>query len=232
MYQDIYYVPKRTGTYSDVLVAYGLATLLDHIFRQVKDPTDRWRIVLEDSGGHYLVRLSEPVQEEWVRKCFFFEPLPFVKRGDLPVPAGVGPFRDRDQERSDFFRYVQSGGQAPNGTQLDPPRPDFRVLDFIGHQNVQAANPVKKQGRIVGFQSYNAAVVRWAKYRASFDLSISTILELSAAPESDLDVVAQQWRQRSNAPADEITITCSQALNPMQGQGQNKPNVSLAQPQA
>ncbi|RMG62354.1 MAG: hypothetical protein D6709_11910, partial [Chloroflexi bacterium] len=61
MYQDIYYVPKRTGTYSDVLVAYGLATLLEHIFRQVKGPADRWRIVLEDGGGHYLVRLSEPV---------------------------------------------------------------------------------------------------------------------------------------------------------------------------
>jgi hypothetical protein len=221
MYQDTYYIPKRTGTYSDVLVAYGLASLLDHIFRQVKDPTERWRIVLEDGGGHYLVRLSEPVREEWCKTCSFFEPLPFVTRTGIAVPVGVGSFRDRDQERSDFFRYAQSGNQVLNGTQMDPPRPDFRVLDFVGHRNVQITNPTTN-----GFQSYNAMVVRWAKYRDKVNISVATILEMFAAPEMDLDSISQKWRRLTEAESDDVTITCSQALNPMQGQGQNKPKAN------
>ena len=226
MYQDIYYVPKRTGTYSDVLMAYGLAVLLDHIFRQVKDPAERWRIVLEDGGSHYLVRLSEPVQEEWVKTCTFFHLLPFITRRGITVPDGLVLIRNRDQERSDFFRYIQSEEQTVDSNLTSPPLPDFRVLDFLGHQNVQVTNPVKKNGKIVGFQSYNAVVIRWAKYRDGFSTSVSTILRMFAAPETDLNAIAQEWRKLSEAQSDDVRITSSQALNPMQGQGQNKPKAN------
>lgn len=224
MYQDTYYVPKRTSTYSDVLVAYGLAALLDHIFRQVKDPAERWRIVLEDGGGHYLVRLSEPVQEEWLRTCSFFSPLPFVVRKGMQIPEGIISPRDWDQERADFFRYLQAGQESQtdqDSERLEPPKPDFRVLDFIGNPNVQVTNPTKN-----GFQSYNEAVVRWERHRGDFSTSLAIVLEMFASPTTEVDVAARMWRENTRASQKDVQITCSQALNPMQGQGQNKPKAN------
>lgn len=221
---DTYFVPKRTGSYSDVLVAYGLAALIDHIFRQVKGPTGRWQITLEDGGGHYLVRLSEPLREEWCKTCSFFSLLPFVLRKGMQIPEGIISFRDWDQERTDFFRYIQAGQESQTDQDsegLEPAKPDFRVLDFIGNRNVQVTNPTKN-----GFQSYNEAVVRWERHRGDFSTSLAIVMEMFASPTAEVDVAARMWREKTRASQEDVQITCSQALNPMQGQGQNKPKAN------
>lgn len=139
----------------------------------------------------------------------------------MQVPDSPLPIRDWDQERTDFFRYLRADEETRSSGQVDPPQPDYRVLEFIGHRNVQVTNPTK-----TGFQSYNEMVMRWEKYRAGFHYSLTAILALFASTDADVEAISQAWRSHANASLDDVEVTCSQALNPMQGQGQNKPKAN------
>jgi len=79
MYQKVYYVDKRTGTFSDVFVAYGLATLLDSVLANFVEG-DRW-VRIRDMGPYYAVELSHPLRKEWVDKAPFKALAPYIKTG-------------------------------------------------------------------------------------------------------------------------------------------------------
>jgi hypothetical protein len=220
MYQDIYYVPKRTGTYSDVLVAYGLASLLEHIFRQVKDPTERWRIVLEDGGGHYLVRLSEPVREEWVHRLPpLRNPAPRLIRQGEAVPED-GPARNVDET----WAQVRSWGeqrralaeQGVRGTEieqqlrdLEPPG-DWATVVFLGDFRMQADD------------IYNRIVSQWTKARNHTDEYIGALLSLFAEPDADIATILDDWTRLAKRDGIRAKETASQLLNPHQGKGLNE----------
>lgn len=218
MYQDIYYVPKRTGTYSDVLVAYGLATLLDHIFRQVKDPAERWRIVLEDGGGHYLVRLSEPVQEGWMDKLTSLRnPAPLIiRRGEA---ADDAPTRDVDETWAQVKRWGEQrqalAEQRVRGTDaeqqlrdLEPPD-DWATVVFLGDSRMQADG------------IYNRIVSQWAKACNHLSEHVATLLALFARPDPD-DVALEAWNRLAERDGIKPKETASQLLNPHQGKGLNE----------
>lgn len=220
MYQDIYYVPKRTGTYSDVLVAYGLATLLDHIFRQVKDPTERWRIVLEDGGGHYLVRLSEPVREEWVyRLPALRNPAPLiVRRGQ----AGEDdePVRNVD----DTWAQVKLWGeqrkalaeQGVRGTDLEQqlrdfePPTDWATVVFLGDFRMQADG------------IYNRIASQWNKSRVRLADHLPAVLSLFGHPDTGPSDILAAWSKLAKRDGIKPEETASQLLNPHQGKGLNE----------
>lgn len=220
MYQDVYYVPKRTGTYSDVLVAYGLATLLDHIFRQVKDPTDRWRIVLEDGGGHYLVRLSEPVQEEWVHRLpplHNLAPL-IVRRGQ--AAADDEPARDVDETWAQIRLWGEQrrtlAEQGVRGTDLEQqlrdlePPTDWATVVFLGDFRMQADG------------IYNRIVSQWNKARVKLADHLPSILSLFAHPDTDPSGVLVAWSKLAKRDGIKPEETASQLLNPHQGKGLNE----------
>ncbi len=219
MYQD-YYVPKRTGTYSDVLMAYGLATLLDHIFRQVKEPTDRWRIVIEDIGSHYLVRLSEPVQEAWMQRLKSLRnPAPLIVRGEQPA-VNNEPARDVDKTWEQVRLWGEQrrvlAEQGVRGTDLEqqlsdlePPQ-DWAVVTFLGDSKMQA------------IKAYNRIVEQWQKARAHVSEHVSSLLALFAKPDSDAEAVLEAWRHLAKRDGIEPEETASQLLNPHQGKGLNE----------
>jgi hypothetical protein len=238
MYQDIYYVPKRTGTYSDVLVAYGLASLLDHIFRQVKDPTERWRIVLEDGGGHYLVRLSEPVREEWVSKDLFFRsPAPFLTNRRTPadqmppdtdtrdVDATWQQVRSYQEIRSDLW------GEGVRGTDLEQqlrdlePPGDWTVVAFLGDEKMQTMDTLKKDKRTGEYRYtrgvYNRIVSQWARSRGLVAEHVRVILRYFATPEVNAAALAS-WKKAARKSGLRVQETSSQLLNPHQGKGLNE----------
>ncbi|MFC1465051.1 MAG: hypothetical protein ACFLMY_09400 [Candidatus Brachytrichaceae bacterium NZ_4S206] len=220
MYQDTYYVPKRTGTYSDVLVAYGLATLLDHIFRQVKDPTDRWRIVLEDGGGHYLVRLSEPVREEWVHRLpALRNPAPLiVRRGQ--AAADDEPARDVDETWSQVRLWGEQrralAEQGVRGTDLEQqlrdlePPTDWATVVFLGDFRMQADG------------IYNRIASQWNKARGRLADHLPVILSLFAHPDTDTNDALADWSKLAKRDGIKPEETASQLLNPHQGKGLNE----------
>lgn len=224
MYQDIYFVPKRTGTYSDVLVAYGLAALLDHIFRQVKGPAGRWQIVLEDGGGHYLVRLSEPLQEVWLTGLAdMANPAPLVVRGSQGV-AQDGPVRNVDatwsqvkaygeQRRALWDQNVRGDDLEQRLRDLEPPA-DWATVVFLGDFRMQAAD------------IYNRIASQWAGCRPHPAEHLSSLLALFARPEGEDQQALADWTKLAKRDGLKPVETASQLLNPHQGKGLNEPKAN------
>ncbi len=100
MFTDVYFVPKASGTYADVFMAYGFARLMERLLLKVKrgDPTASIRVSIEDAGPYFVIRLSEPFREEFLGKIEFPADLvPFISSKKFPAPSGAVPSRDVDE---------------------------------------------------------------------------------------------------------------------------------------
>jgi len=227
MYQDTYYVPKRTGTYADVLTAYGLATLLDHLFRQVKSPYDTWRIEIADAGPHYLIRLSEPLREEWIQDNHFFRsPAPFItnrrtKPEDVPPDTST---RDVDAtwEQVRTYRETRSAlwDEGIRGTDLEQqlrdkePSDDWTLVAFLG------------DGRMQALGIYNRVIAQWSRSRELISSHLRTLLQLYAEPEAQESAILRSWEKMAKSEGLRVRETASQLLNPHQGKGLNEPKAN------
>ncbi len=223
MYQDTYFVPKRTGTYVDVLVAYGLATLLDRLAGQARGGFARPRITIVDAGPYYETRLSEPVREEGVPDGLFFRsPAPFLTNQRAPadaVPPDT-PTRDVDGtwEQVRAYRDLRSTlwGEGVRGSDLEgqlrdqEPPGDWTVVAFLGDGRMQA---VDIYNRIVGY---------WAQSRDRAAEHIRAILRLFSTPTGDEEAL-RAWEQGAGKAIPKTRETASQLLNPHQGKGLNEP---------
>jgi hypothetical protein len=78
MYQDTYYVDKQSGTFADVLLAFGLARLLQVLADDGAGPGSV-NVRLRDAGPYFKVELSEPVREEWLQRASFQSLAPYAR---------------------------------------------------------------------------------------------------------------------------------------------------------
>ena len=109
---DVLWVPKRSGTYPDVLEACGLALLVDHIFQQRLGGVGGWKIQVEDAGGHYRIRLDRPLETAWLADLpYFRSPAFYILRG-----------RDKNRPRRTWI----SGTWTPSGSRCAPITPSAR----------------------------------------------------------------------------------------------------------
>lgn len=202
MYQDTYFVPKRTGTYADVLTAYGLATLIDRIFQYAQGPQGHWRIEIADDGSHYLIRLSERLREEWVNKCpFFHSPAPFiVSRRTASEKVKRSALWEQGARGTDLEQQLRD---------MEPPT-DWAVVAFVGDGLMQA----------VGI--YDRIVNQWAESRPYFLTHVQAILSLYGSPSVDAENVLEGWTKDVKKAKVRTRETASQLLNPHQGKGQNE----------
>ncbi len=221
MFQDTYYVPKRTGTYSDVLVTYGLAVLLHRIMQHAKGPEATWRISLLDGGTHYLVRLSESIREEWLEDIKFFQaPAYYLRRNEADKAPPDTDVRDvsatwemvraySEQRRALFDEGVRGTDLEQQLRDLEPPW-DWAVVVFLGDTRMQARG------------IYNRLVAQWAQERSLVPEHLRAILRLYALPDADLELVIAPWSKLAKDAGLRMGYTASQLLNPHQGKGLNE----------
>jgi len=223
MYQGTYFVPKRTGTYADVLLAYGLATLLDQLAGQARGGFARPRITLIDAGPYYQIRLSEPLQEEEVPDGLFFRsPAPFLTNRNTradQVPPDT-PTRDVDKtwEQVRAYRDMRPTlrGEGVRGSDLEgqlrdqEPLGDWTVVAFLG------------DGRMQAMDIYNRIVGYWAQSRDRAAEHIRAILRLFSTPTGDEEAL-RAWEKGAGKAIPKARETASQLLNPHQGKGLNEP---------
>jgi hypothetical protein len=239
MYQQTYFVSKRTGTFADVLVAYGLAAVLDEVMRKVKGPSGQWRVWLRDAGPYYTVELSEPLVPEWVGTCSRFTLVPFVQREgrekNVIPPLGFPRawIRDLTTEREDFYTYLATSKQSGKAqsdeaiTDVDramkdlAPKADFRVLECVGDWKMQATGLTR-----TGFQSYNALAVLWWETSSHLADNIEAILEMCSSIDAELEDMGKKWAKAVGVRVPQARLNASQLLNPAQGQGQNHPKAN------
>ncbi len=225
MYQDTYFVPKRTGTYADVFLAYGLATILDRLARKAKGEFDPPRIRISDAGPYYQIHLSEPVQENWIPDDLFFRsPAPFltnrrVKADDVPadtttrdVDATWDQVRTYQESRSALWATGVRGSNLEQQLRDKEPPGDWTIVAFLG------------DGRMQAMGIYNRIVGQWAESRSLGTEHIRTLLQLFAVPETAEPTILKSWRKATKSQGVKLRIreTSSQLLNPHQGKGLNE----------
>lgn len=163
---NTYYVPKQSGTYTDVLVANGLAALIDRIFQHTKE--QGYRIEVADLGPYYQLGLSEPLQESWLEKIGFSRsPTDCLTSNgkDESAPPNVSTrsvnqtgeqVRADAEQRSALYQQGLRGSDPEAQIQDMEPRHDWQVVAFLGDWRMQARG------------IYNRHVSAWSQTRPHF----------------------------------------------------------------
>jgi len=224
MYQKVYYVDKRTGTFADVFVAYGLATLLDTVLANFVEG-DLW-VRIRDMGPYYAVELSHSLRKEWVDKAPFQALAPYIiQTGQTDsetlayLPASM--IVDYQQEWDRFRQYTSISQDMRTKMPEEKiaqikPHPQFSIFAWVGERRMQALG------------SYNNLILRWQELAPYFAENLRHILMLCATPEGDVEAVETDWRkQMKEFGADNKSeATLLQLFNPSQGKGLNEPKAS------
>jgi len=223
MYQDTYYVDKHTGTFADVFVAYGLATLLDSVLANFVQG-DRW-VRIQDYGAYYAIKLSHPLREEWVDKAPFQLLAFYIKTGQTDPkilanqPASI--IVDYQQEWDKFQQYtnipqnIRSKMPEEQIAQIKP-HPLFSIFAWVGERRMQALD------------SYKSLILRWQSLAPYFVENLRHILMLCATPGGNVEAVEAAWRKRMKelGADNKSKATLLQLFNPSQGKGLNEPKAS------
>jgi len=222
MYRDTYYVPKQTGTLTDALLAYGVAVLLEQLLRAGRKARHHSSVRIEDIGSHYVLLLSEPVQEEWLEQRILPNMAWAIKR-KKDLPEGV-PMIDynliwEEIRQQIALRTAQRAMRTTPGQQAmqdlqesfqEQPHRDVALL--IGDYRMQVEG------------IHNQAVIQWyetvqAGYQGA---NLRAILQMFATSWSDPDVAMDEWAAHVKLKSVKRRLTVSQVFNPSMGKGQNR----------
>ncbi len=232
MKQKTFFTDKRTGTFADMFLAYGAATILDELLRQgLKQSADEFAIraaTIHDVGGYYTIELSELLQDEWIENCKFFQsPAPYVtnSKNKNQVPFDT-PTRDVDETWNAVKVYSDQRGalrekekgikSADLRRQLEEYQPpyDWPTVTLLGDFRVQALN------------TYNRAIEQWGMTREHFAANLEAILQLCVTPSPDLDAIEAAWAKKVKVKGLKRNLTALQLFNPHQVKGQNQPKAN------
>ena len=221
-------VPKRSGTYADALLAFGLLRLVD---RWLRDAPARGDIVLHDTGPAYALRVlnrrGRDLDLPDPREATYFPSIaPYLlNRRFTEPPAPDFPTRNIDaiwqQVRDYNEQRAALAQQGIKGTDLEQqlrdlePPPDWQVVALLGTRQMQA------------LPTYNGIVAEWAKTRNHFGEHLAGFLALAQGANGP---AWRAWRQRARQDGIRPEVTASQLLNPHQGKGQNQPKIASIQP--
>jgi hypothetical protein len=226
MYQDVYYIDKRTGTLADVLAAWGLAAILDILLEYgLGEPGE---VVLRDSGSCYMVTLSYPVEEAWLSK--YFDLLPFIEtEKSKGKPRGMHPVVDYQAEQQRNDTYFEMRKRLPKELR----RPDAPH----DHPAIQAMNQYKPHphwpiwaaiNQMGALTTYNKLAAWWYENRSHTDEILKLILWTCATYPNRIAEAEGKWKELVKAKGlkGEDRVTAVQFFNPAAGKGINQPKPS------
>ena len=221
MYQQHYYVPKATGTLTDTLLAFGVATL---IHRAVPSHLQDEEVTLRDAGGYFVIDAGAPLQEEWLTENWDQQIFDFVVNAKNKVPddlASLVRCRSVDDTWNRFHQHQELRKQLSDEelTQDEikqkleggKPEPDWTIVTYLGDFRMQAQAIHNKLGE------------QWMRTNKQFPgLNLRTILELFASPTANWNAIAGEWQKAVGKGDFKHMMTASQLFNPHMGKGQNR----------
>jgi hypothetical protein len=229
MYQSTYYVDKTTDTFADVLLAYGVASLLERLLQaHVGQRTVR----VQDAGSVYAIVLEDPIEEGFEEIDWFCD-LPFIHtRSKKPPDGWPGVVVNYDAEREKRSAYFEARRQlSPEarrpGATVDEhpelaavlalePRPDWDILAQINQMQ--------------SITAYTQVLSAWFECRARFSDLLRLLLALFASTPNDVDEALATWKamKKQNLLKAKDTVSLVQVLNPGMGKGINRPKADGA----
>lgn len=222
MYQSCYYVDKTTNTFADVLLAYGLASLLERLLQtKVGGTTVRVR----DAGSVYAIRLEHPIQAGFEEIAWFCD-LPFIQTSKKAPPDGwPGPVVDYEAERERRNEYFSARKQLPKEAR----RPSATVDEFPELAVVLSLTPrsdweiLAQINQMGAISAYSQVLSAWHESRVCFADLLRLLLALFAVTPNDVTTAEQQWKALGKQHGVILTtVTPVQALNPAMGKGINR----------
>ncbi|NTU82281.1 MAG: hypothetical protein HGA45_23360 [Chloroflexales bacterium] len=247
MYQDTYYVAKRSGTLADPLLAYGTALLLQALLKSLPDGRYEFscKVQIEDQGAAFAVHVPEPICEEWLS----ISRLPYdlarpVLRVAKPKEAKPGALSKPKPEKQALpeciipidYNAIWDGIRKANALIEEQRQTKRMTRDEISE--LRASHQSEYRNRDVALligdyrmqveAIHNQAVTQWvqtleAGYQAA---NLRAILQMFATPEADLGIIAKAWAKEVKLEGVKPRLTASQVFNPSMGKGQNQPKAN------
>jgi hypothetical protein len=230
MEQSQFYVDKTTDTFADVLLAYGVAALLDHVLTD--NNVGQRTVRLRDAGSVYVIELETSMREAYVDVPWFCD-LPFLKAGRKKPPerwsAAVMDYEAERERRSQYFEARKQLSQAAKrpGATIDEfpelatvenlrPRPDYDILAQINQMSA--------------IYAYSDVLKNWFACRDCFPELLRIIFDLFAATPNDVDAAYNAWRalNKEEKLKAKNRVTPVQILNPSMGKGVNRTKADRA----
>jgi hypothetical protein len=210
-----FFLEKETGTLSDALAVFGLATLCGYL-AELQGQSTHWQV--EDEGPYFRIDLDGDINLERLPS----EPPRLalgIRSGNRPDDElqGIPDVFDlnAEWERVRAFPAQRSQRQA-SGEDLAEMQPDsfFAVGDFIVWRLLQFRS------------SYHDLLRRWHALGPAFRETIKMVLQTCAEPPGPLGSISAAWTaaaRRAGLQDTKADSTRLQALNPSQGKGLNRP---------
>jgi hypothetical protein len=241
MYQSTYYVDKTTDTFADVLLAYGVASLLERLLKANSSETT---MRVQDAGSVYAIHLEDPI-EEGFEKIDWFCDLPFIQTGKKKPPKGwPGVVVDYAAERDRRAEYFEARDKLPP----EAKRPGATVDEFPELAAVHALAPrpdwdiLAQINQMGAISAYSKVLTAWYESRVCFPDLLRLTLALIAVTPNDIENALEAWRsldegfhivsvlrEKYNIKLDKgCNVTPVQVLNPAMGKGINRPKADRA----
>ncbi len=236
MHQSMYYVDKTTDTFADVLLAYGVASLLERI---LQDNIGETTVRVRDVGGVYAIVLEDPIEESFEEIAWFCD-MPFIqtdkKRPPKGWPGEVVDYAAEREKRSEYFaarEKLSQEAKRPGATvdnfpelaalQALAPRPDWDILAQINQMGALSA--------------YSKVLTAWYDCRDCFSDLLRLLLTLFATTPNDVPGTMKEWtilvtsilKKKHGIKLEQgHSVTSVQVLNPAMGKGINRPKADRA----
>lgn len=231
-----FYVEKQSGTFSDALIAFGLARLLRLLLHKCYGGDISVR--LSDAGAYYRLSCAEPLSREFLQGFTdTLAPIPFLhtqskpKEGDSGEPAEESLANilrlarqigyevvDFEAERDKHNLWQKQREESLKGTPQDvqaaEPSRDWYVYQALRDPNV--------------LKGYNKAVGLWISAHAVHSALVSLLCDLFSTLPNDVKRAERAWQElaRHNGLETKSRLTALQFYNPERGKGQNAPKAN------
>lgn len=214
-----FYVQKMIGSFSDALLAFGLAGFVLNLM----EGQGGGDITLTDTGTHYRLDLSSPLRVETiVQEASAQMPIPAIASERAPVSPDI-----RQIDYDDYSEQVSAYYEHVKNLKKGDERPGFPIYHWDEYRAIKDFNKFNIQ------KSYNSLIELWYTYRVDPETTF-ILLDTFADPVNDMDHAIERWQALSKHHGwgmhtkSKYENTALQIFNPDAGKGQNSPSVGLS----
>ena len=247
MYQNKYYIVKKSGFYQDVLMLYGLARLLDLIINNDRD--EKIEIILKDCGLYYELELEDyAITEQDVTKFSSNPKIGFdyifqESKGGTKMPKHP---KTKEDISINFIDIQQEWEKLKNQTYENTEKnqavnPDFSIYALLSHFSIEFLAKEHDAGSTQGgmfTRTFLQIFLNQDKYENFIKALLNQFSEPTLFDEAKFNKTAFPLKNDNDESIDYFTLskghaisktTYNQLVNPPTSKGINSNNLRLTE---
>jgi hypothetical protein len=214
--QKCYWVAQKSGTYADVIEAFGVAKLIQDIIEKTNNGK-RWKVKIVDNGnGCY--EISPKVSEVNLDNLEFFQPIKFIKKEPkAEVPGSISDWYDFPKQKEDRDEFKRRINEVSQNSSLYSEEINKRVKKIKEEQNSEFAKKLDEEfdvyQQIIGlpYSVFEKVYYNFYQNKENFSALIKHILRFYSGIE-----------EKNPLKLKEEKVSSQQLFDPNQGKGLNQ----------